>query len=88
MKFEPLNGFVLIRKIELQDSSEGGVFVPASANNLGKDQGEVVAVAADLKQPVKAGDKVLYEQPSFAVVQNGETLLMVKEADVHIRIEE
>lgn len=87
MKFEPLNGFVLIRKIEVEASNEGGVYVPASANELGKDQGEVVAVAADLKQPIVAGNKVLYGMPSFAVVQNGESLLMVKESDVCIRID-
>ena len=90
MKFRPLHDRVVLRRIEEDERTKGGIIIPDTAKEK-PQQGEVVAVgpgARDEKgmvQPldVKAGDRVLFGKWSGTEVTiNGEELLVMKESDI------
>jgi chaperonin GroES len=90
MKFRPLHDRVVVRRIEEDERTKGGIIIPDTAKEK-PQQGEIVAVgpgARDEKgqvQPldVKAGDRVLFGKWSGTEVKiNGEDLLIMKESDV------
>ncbi len=90
MKFRPLHDRVVVRRIEENDRTKGGIIIPDTAKEK-PQQGEIVAVgpgAPDEKghvQPldVKAGDRVLFGKWSGTEVKiDGEDLLIMKESDV------
>ena len=90
MKFRPLHDRVVVRRIEEDERTPGGIIIPDTAKEK-PQQGEVVAAgpgARDEKgevQPldVKAGDRVLFGKWSGSEVKiDGEELLIMKESDI------
>ena len=90
MKFRPLHDRVVLRRIEEDERTPGGIIIPDTAKEK-PQQGEVVAVgpgARDEKgvvQPleVKAGDRVLFGKWSGSEVKiDDEELLIMKESDI------
>ncbi|MGA7371517.1 MAG: co-chaperone GroES [Methyloceanibacter sp.] len=90
MKFRPLHDRVVVRRIEEDERTPGGIIIPDTAKEK-PQQGEVIAVgpgARDEKgqvQPldVKAGDRVLFGKWSGSEVKiDGEELLIMKESDI------
>mgnify|MGYP003509786869 CR=1 FL=1 len=90
MKFRPLHDRVVVRRIEEDDRTKGGIIIPDTAKEK-PQQGEIVAVgpgALDEKgkvQPldVKPGDRVLFGKWSGTEVKlDGEDLLIMKESDI------
>ncbi len=90
MKFRPLHDRIVVRRIEDDNRTKGGIIIPDTAKEK-PQQGEVVAVgpgARDDKgvvQPldVKAGDRVLFGKWSGSEVKiDGEELLIMKESDI------
>ena len=90
MKFRPLHDRVLVRRVEQEEKTAGGIIIPDTAKEK-PQQGEIVAVgpgARDEKgqvQPldVKAGDRVLFGKWSGTEVKiDGEDLLIMKESDI------
>ena len=86
MKFRPLHDRVVVRRIEEDERTKGGIIIPDTAKEK-PQQGEIVAVgpgATDEKgkvQPldVKPGDRVLF---GTEVKIDGEELLIMKESDI------
>ncbi len=90
MAFKPLHDRVLVRRIEGDEKTAGGLIIPENAKekpaegeivSVGegarKDSGELIAMA------VKAGDKVLFGKWSGTEVKiDGEDLLIMKESDI------
>ena len=90
MRFRPLHDRVVVRRIEEDERTKGGIIIPDTAKEK-PQQGEVIAVgpgARDEKgviQPldVKAGDRVLFGKWSGTEVKiDGEELLIMKESDI------
>ena len=90
MQFRPLHDRVVVRRIEEDERSAGGIIIPDTAKEK-PQQGEVVAVgpgARDEKgqlQPLdlKTGDRVLFGKWSGSEVKiDGEELLIMKESDI------
>ena len=90
MKFRPLHDRVVVRRIEEDARSAGGIIIPDTAKEK-PSQGEIVAVGPgarneDGKQvalDVKAGDRVLFGKWSGTEVKiDGEELLIMKESDI------
>ncbi len=90
MKFRPLHDRVVVRRIEEDDRTPGGIIIPDTAKEK-PQQGEVIAIgpgARDEKgqiQPldVKAGDRILFGKWSGTEVKiDGEELLIMKESDI------
>jgi chaperonin GroES len=90
MQFRPLHDRVVVRRIEEDERTPGGIIIPDTAKEK-PQQGEVVAAgpgARDEKgqvQPldVKAGDRILFGKWSGTEVKiDGEELLIMKESDI------
>jgi chaperonin GroES len=89
-KFRPLHDRVVVRRIDADEKSKGGIIIPDTAKEK-PQEGEVVAVgpgardeAGKLIPPdLKAGDRVLFGKWSGTEVKlDGEELLIMKESDV------
>ena len=90
MKFRPLHDRVVIRRIEGEDKTKGGILIPDTVKEK-PQEGEVVAVGPGARDEsgkiiaieVKAGDRVLFGKWSGAEVKiDGEDLLIMKESDI------
>ena len=90
MKFRPLHDRVLVRRIEAEEKTRGGIIIPDTAKEK-PQEGEVVAVGAGTINEkgevrpldVKAGDRILFGKWSGTEVKlNGEELLIMKESDI------
>ena len=90
MKFRPLHDRVVVKRVEEETKSKGGIIIPDTAKEKPM-QGEVLAVgpgARDEKgeiQPldVKVGDRILFGKWSGTEVKlDGEELLIMKESDI------
>jgi chaperonin GroES len=89
-KFRPLHDRVVVKRIDAEEKTKGGIIIPDTAKEK-PSQGEVVAVGPGgrdeagkiVKPDVKAGDKVLFGKWSGTeVVLDGEDLLIMKESDI------
>ena len=90
MKFRPLHDRVLVRRIEEEQKTAGGIIIPDTAKEK-PSEGEVVAVGAGAKSDsgkvtpldVKAGDRILFGKWGGTEVKvDGEELLIMKESDI------
>ena len=90
MKFRPLHDRVVVRRIDAEMKSAGGIIIPDTAQEK-PQQGEIVAVGPGARdeqgrvQPldVKVGDTVLFGQWSGTEVKiDGQELLIMKESDL------
>jgi len=90
MGFRPLHDRVVIRRLEAEEKTLGGIIIPDTAKEKPME-GEVVAVGPGARgedgkvQPldVKAGDKVLFGKWSGTEVKlDGEDLIIMKESDI------
>ena len=90
MKFRPLHDRVVVRRVEAEEKTAGGIIIPDTAKEK-PQQGEVIAVGPGARdesgkvQPldVKAGDRVLFGKWSGTEVRiDGEDLLIMKESDI------
>lgn len=90
MAFTPLHDRVLIRRVESEEKTAGGLIIPDSAKEK-PAEGEVVAVGAGLRDDdgdrialdVKPGDRVLFGKwNGQEVTVDGEELVMMKESDI------
>ncbi|MEM9027221.1 MAG: co-chaperone GroES [Pseudomonadota bacterium] len=96
MKFRPLHDRVVVRRLEQETKSAGGIIIPDTAAEK-PQQGEVVAVGPGARGDdneivaldVKVGDRVLFGKWSGTEVKiDGEDLLIMKETDIMGVIEE
>ena len=90
MNFRPLHDRVLVRRIEEDAKTAGGIIIPDTAKEK-PQQGEVIAVGAGTKTEegkivpldVRAGDHILFGKWSGnEVTVDGEELLIMKESDI------
>ena len=90
MNFRPLHDRVVVRRIESEEKTKGGIIIPDTAKEK-PQEGEVVAVGPGARdengavQPldVKAGDRVLFGKWSGTEVKlDGQDLLIMKESDI------
>ena len=90
MNFTPLHDRVLVRRVESEEKTKGGLIIPDSAKEK-PQEGEVVACGEGARKEsgdlipmsVKAGDKILFGKWSGTEVKiDGEDLLIMKESDI------
>jgi chaperonin GroES len=90
MKFRPLHDRVLVRRIEAEEKTRGGIIIPDTAKEK-PQEGEVISVGAGTINDkgeirpldVKAGDRILFGKWSGTEVKlDGEELLIMKESDI------
>ena len=90
MTFRPLHDRVLVRRIESDEKTAGGIIIPDTAKEK-PQEGEVIAVGPGARDEsgkltpldVKVGDRILFGKWSGTDIRlNGEDLLIMKESDV------
>ena len=90
MKFRPLHDRVLLRRLEQDEKTAGGIIIPDTAMEK-PQEGEVIAVGPGARAEdgtihpldVKAGDRVLFGKWSGTEVKiDGEELVILKESDI------
>ena len=90
MSFQPLHDRILVRRVESQEKTKGGIIIPDTAKEK-PSEGEVVAVGPGARNEagqiqaldVKAGDRILFGKWSGTETKiSGEDLLIMKESDV------
>ncbi len=90
MGFRPLHDRVLVRRVEAEEKTAGGIIIPDTAKEK-PQEGEVVAVGGGAKADdgkitpldVKAGDRILFGKWSGTEVKlDGEDLIIMKESDI------
>ena len=90
MNFRPLHDRVVVRRVESEEKTAGGIIIPDTAKEK-PQEGEVIAVGPGgrdddgdlIPMDVKSGDRVLFGKWSGTEVKlNGEDLLIMKESDI------
>jgi chaperonin GroES len=90
MNFRPLHDRVLVRRIEAEAKTAGGIIIPDTAKEK-PQEGEVVAAGTGARNEsgevhpleVKAGDRILFGKWSGTEVKvDGEDLIIMKESDI------
>jgi len=90
MNFRPLHDRVVVRRLEAEEKTAGGIIIPDTAKEKPME-GEVVAVGPGARDEtgklvpldVKAGDRILFGKWSGTEVKlDGEELLIMKESDI------
>ena len=96
MKFRPLHDRIVVKRIEAEEKTAGGIIIPDTVKEK-PSQGEVVAVGPGGRDEagklipidIRAGDRVLFGKWSDTEVKiDGEDLLIMKESDIFGVIEE
>jgi chaperonin GroES len=90
MKFRPLHDRVVVRRIDAEEKTKGGIIIPETAKEK-PQEGEIVAVGSGARDEagklvpldVKKGDRVLFGKWSGTEVKiDGQELLIMKESDI------
>ncbi|HXH00375.1 MAG TPA: co-chaperone GroES [Sphingomicrobium sp.] len=90
MSFRPLHDRVLVRRVDAEAKTAGGIIIPDTAQEK-PQQGEVVSVGSGARaengtitpMDVKSGDKILFGKWSGTEVKvDGEDLIIMKESDI------
>jgi chaperonin GroES len=90
MNFKPLHDRVLVRRVEQEEKTKGGIIIPDTAKEK-PQEGEIIAAGPGARKDdgnlvaldVKAGDRVLFGKWSGTEVKiDGEDLLIMKESDL------
>ena len=90
MKFRPLHDRVVVRRLEAEEKTAGGIIIPDTAKEKPME-GEIIAAGPGSREEtgklvpldVKAGDRVLFGKWSGTEVKlDGEELLIMKESDI------
>jgi chaperonin GroES len=90
MNFKPLHDRVLVRRVEQEEKSKGGIIIPDTAKEK-PQEGEIIAAGSGARKDdgaivpldVKAGDRVLFGKWSGTEVKiDDEDLLIMKESDL------
>jgi chaperonin GroES len=90
MKFRPLHDRVVVRRLDAEEKTAGGIIIPDTAKEK-PQEGEIIAVGPGARNEqgqivaldVKAGDRILFGKWSGTEVKiDGEDLLIMKESDI------
>ncbi len=90
MKFRPLHDRVLVKRLEGDEKTKGGIIIPDTAKEK-PSEGKVIAVGAGVRGEdgklvpldVKKGDKIIFGKWSGTEVKiDGDELLIMKESDI------
>ena len=96
MNFRPLHDRVVVRRIEAEEKTKGGIIIPDTAKEK-PQEGEVIAVGPGARDDsgklvapdVKTGDRILFGKWSGTEVRiDGQDLLIMKESDIMGVVEE
>lgn len=87
MKLQPINGRILVKSIEAEEKTSGGIYLPDTAKEK-LHQGKVIAVAEDATEEVAVGDRIIYKEFSGTEVKfDEEEYILLIEDDLLAKYE-
>jgi chaperonin GroES len=87
MKIKPLGDRIVVKMIEMETKTAGGILIPQTAQEK-TQEGVVLAVGDDEAIKVKVNDKVIYDKYAGTTIKvGGEEQLILKASDVLAKIE-
>jgi chaperonin GroES len=82
MNLQPMNGRIVVKPLEAQEKTAGGIYIPDTAKEK-LQEGEIVAVAEDATDEVAVGDRVIYKEfGGTEVTVEGEDYILFTEDDL------
>ena len=82
IKIQPLQDFVMLEAVEVEDVTKGGIVIPDSAKKK-PAEGIIIAKAADASDEIALGDRVIYKQYSGTEIKlDRETYLLIPSGDL------
>jgi chaperonin GroES len=82
MNLQPMHGRVLVKPLEAQEKTAGGIYIPDTAKEK-LQEGSIVAVAEDATDEVAVGDRVIYKEFGGTEVRvEGEDYILFTEDDL------
>jgi chaperonin GroES len=82
MNLQPMNGRIVVKPLEAQEKTAGGIYIPDTAKEK-LQEGEIVAVAEDATDEVAVGDRVIYKEFGGTEVRvEGEDYILFTEDDL------
>jgi chaperonin GroES len=82
MKIKPLGDRVLVKMVEMESKTAGGIYIPQTAQEK-TQEGVVLAVGDDEAIKVKAKDRIIYDKYAGSTIKvDGEEQLIVKMSDI------
>ncbi|OHD75296.1 MAG: co-chaperone GroES [Spirochaetes bacterium RBG_13_68_11] len=87
MKIKPLGDRIVVKMVEMETKTAGGILIPQTAQEK-TQEGVVLAVGDDEAIKVKVNDKVIYDKYAGTTIKvSGEEQLILKAADVLAKVE-
>ncbi len=87
MKIKPLGDRVVVKMVEMETKTAGGIFIPQTAQEK-TQEGVVIAVGDDEAIKVKANDRVIYDKYAGTTIKvGGEEQLILKNSDILAKVE-
>jgi chaperonin GroES len=87
MKIKPLGDRIVVKMVEMETKTAGGILIPQTAQEK-TQEGVVLAIGDDEAIKVKAGDKVIYDKYAGTTIKvGGEEQLVLKFSDVLAKVE-
>ncbi len=87
MKLQPVNGRILIKPLEANDKTSGGIYLPDTAKEK-LQEGKVIAVAEDATDEIVVGDRIIYKELGGTEVEvEGENYILLTEDDLLAKYE-
>jgi chaperonin GroES len=87
MKVKPLGDRILVKLVEMETKTAGGILIPQTAQEK-TQEGIVLAVGDDEAIKVKANDKVIYDKYAGTTIKvGGEEQLILKNSDILAKVE-
>lgn len=87
MKIKPLGERIVVKPLEQEEKTEGGIYLPDTASKDKPQRGEVIAVGPDFKG-VKKGDKVIFAKYGGTEIKIGEEEYLILGVDDVLAIAE
>ncbi len=87
MKVKPLGDRILVKMVEMETKTAGGIFIPQTAQEK-TQEGIVLAVGDDEAIKVKANDRIIYDKYAGTTIKvGGEEQLILKNSDILAKVE-
>jgi chaperonin GroES len=87
MKVTPLGDRILVKMVEMETKTAGGILIPQTAQEK-TQEGIVIAVGEDEAIKVKAKDRVIYDKYAGTTIKvNGDDHLIIKNSDILAKVE-
>lgn len=87
MNLRPINGHILVKPVEIEEKTSGGIYIPDTAKERPREA-EIIAIAKDATDEVVVGDRVIYKEFGGTEIKlDGEDYILITADDLLAKYE-